>query len=141
MQAEDENIRDTAFRTGREQIEIVVGVFKIPHEKPSFIRIGKQFWSRSNSESNQCRSALYLLKLPSHPALKITARNETEEGIRLLHIPIVKFCSFIDLFNEWCSHQQEFADGAVQAFQAWKQSPSFKKKFQDCLSNVSTRST
>ncbi len=123
----DRSPRAAALREANEELQLYAGAARIPLSLASITQVGEVGEFPCYESENPERSTVFLVTLPSHPALTIRASDEDATGRRLVDIPVVRFDPFITLLRQYKAEPASFADGASRVFDHYAHTPGIQK--------------
>ena len=132
----DDSPMETARREANEELHLSLNDSRLRISDEWIHQIGEDHQFVSHAPRDRERSTLFVVTLPTHPALKLRLSDEAADGIQLLKIPEYKTASFQFLVSEYTSGRKEFASGAERVLISYQRDQETKRQIDSWFTAV-----
>ena len=119
---------DTARREANEELHLSLNGRRLNIADEWIHQIGESHRFVSYAPQDRERSTLFVVVLPSHPALAVRLTDEAADGIQILRVPKYETATFGCLLDEYLRRKKEFASGAERIFITYDRDPDIKRQ-------------
>lgn len=117
----DTSSYSAAVREANEEFCLYAGKVRIPVNGGWFARVGREFEFEWESPGNRECSTVFVVTLPSHPALSAVAVDEDATGGRIVSIPMIRYDRLDTLLEAYDKQPSMFADGAARVLRRYRE--------------------